>query len=61
MTEDGCGAPSHIGDAIVFTCISDGRESGRAIIVNLARLDNSVGDEALRAWLEAAPRIGTLP
>lgn len=48
------------GDAIVFTCISDGRQSGRAIAVDLAMLDHSVGDETLRAWLSAAPRIGTL-
>ena len=52
---------AHVGEAIVFTCISEGRNAGRAIVVNLARLDDSVGDDALRAWLEAAPRIGTLP
>ena len=52
---------AHAGEVIIFTCISDGRNSGRAIIVNLAKLDNSVEDEALRAWLNAAPRIGTLP
>ena len=52
---------AHIGEAIVFTCISDGRNSGRAIIVNLAKLDSAVEDETLRAWLNAAPRIGTLP
>ena len=52
---------AHAGDVIVFTCISDGRHSGRAIVVNLAKLDRSVDDDALRAWLEAAPRIGTLP
>ena len=49
------------GEAIVFTCISDGRQSGRALAVELAGLDDSVGDETLRAWLNAAPRIGTLP
>jgi len=49
------------GDAIVFTCISDGRQSGRAIAVDLAALNDSVGDDTLRAWLNAAPRIGTLP
>jgi len=48
------------GDAIVFICVSDGRQSGRAIAVELASLDDSVGDETLRAWLSAAPRIGTL-
>jgi len=52
---------AHAGEVIIFTCISDGRHSGRAIVVNLAKLDNSVGDETLRAWLDAAPRIGTLP
>jgi hypothetical protein len=52
---------AHLGDAIVFTCISDGRQSGRAIAVGLMGLDESVGDETLRAWLNAAPRIGTLP
>ena len=31
------------------------------MVVNLARLDSSVEDETLRAWLNAAPRIGTLP
>ena len=52
---------AHAGEVIIFTCISDGRNSGRAIVVNLAKLDNSVEDETLRAWLNAAPRIGTLP
>ena len=51
----------HSGDAVIFTCISDGRQSGRAIAVDLAGFDDSVGDDALRAWLNAAPRIGTLP
>ncbi|MDB4877102.1 MAG: hypothetical protein JWM41_3548 [Gemmatimonadetes bacterium] len=52
---------AHTGEAIVFACISDGRQSGRAIAVDLVSLDDSVGDEILRAWLSAAPRIGTLP
>jgi hypothetical protein len=52
---------AHLGDATVFTCISDGRRSGRALAVENAPLDASVGDETLRAWLHAAPRIGTLP
>jgi hypothetical protein len=50
-----------LGEAIVFTCISDGRKSGRALVVERAPLDDSVGDDTLRAWLNAAPRIGTLP
>ena len=48
-------------DAIVFTCISDGRGSARALAVDFARLDDSIGDDTLRAWLDQAPRIGTLP
>jgi hypothetical protein len=52
---------AHAGEIIIFTCISESRNSGRAIIVNLAKLDASVADETLRAWLNAAPRIGTLP
>ena len=51
---------THLGDATVFTCISDGRQSERALAVENAPLDDSVGDDALRAWLNAAPRIGTL-
>jgi hypothetical protein len=51
---------AYTGEAVVFTCISDGRESGRAIAVDLSRFDASVGDDTLRAWLSAAPRIGTL-
>ena len=50
----------YTGEAVVFSCISDGRESGRAIAVDPARFDASVGDDTLRAWLNAAPRIGTL-
>ena len=48
-------------DAIVFTCISDGRGSARALAIDSARLDDSIGDDTLRAWLDQAPRIGTLP
>jgi hypothetical protein len=29
--------------------------------VDLTALDDSVSDDALRAWLNDAPRIGTLP
>jgi len=52
---------AHTGEAIVFTCISDGRQSGRAIAVPHTPFAHSVSDETLRAWLTAAPRIGTLP
>ena len=45
---------------IVFTCISDGRQSGRALVVESAEELGDVGEETLRGWLEAAPRIGRL-
>jgi hypothetical protein len=48
------------GEAVVFTCISDGRQPGRALAVELDALTVSVADETLRAWLDAAPRIGRL-
>lgn len=48
------------GATVVFTCITDGRQSGRAIVVELPGEVGDVGDELLRAWLEAAPRIGRL-
>jgi hypothetical protein len=51
---------SLIAGALIFTCISDGRQSGRAIALEGAMLEDDVGDDTLRAWLEAAPRIGTL-
>lgn len=51
---------AHTGEAIVFVCRTDGRQSGRAIAVDLTSLDDSIGDDTLRAWLAAAPRIGTL-
>lgn len=50
----------HDGEAIVFACISDRRQTGRALVVDFANLDDSIGDDTLRAWLNAAPRIGTL-
>ena len=47
------------GGALVFRCISDGRQPERALTVDpVALLD--AGDDTLRAWLRAAPRIGTL-
>ena len=48
------------GHTVVFTCINDGRQSGRAILVEVSQEVADVGDETLRAWLEAAPRIGRL-
>jgi hypothetical protein len=48
------------GLTVVFTCITEGRQSGRAIVIDLSQEVGDVGDETLRAWLEAAPRIGRL-
>lgn len=48
------------GTTVVFTCITEGRQSGRAIVIDLSQEVGDVGDETLRAWLEAAPRIGRL-
>jgi hypothetical protein len=50
------------GLTVVFTCITEGRESGRALHVDAPTPEEvgDVGDETLRAWLEAAPRIGRL-
>lgn len=45
---------------VIFTCITEGRQSGRAIMIDLSQEVGDVGDETLRAWLEAAPRIGRL-
>ena len=46
--------------ALVFRCISDGRQSVRALFVDPAALPPD-GDDGLIRWLRAAPRIGTLP
>jgi hypothetical protein len=46
--------------AVIFTCISDARQSGRALAVDPAALEEEIGDETLRAWLRAAPKIATL-
>jgi hypothetical protein len=48
------------GEAIVFTCVSDGRQSGRAIAIPAGGLAGDVGDDKLREWLSAAPHIGRL-
>jgi hypothetical protein len=53
-------SPGLVASAMIFTCISDGRQSGRAIALEPAMLADDVGDDTLRAWLGAAPRIGTL-
>jgi hypothetical protein len=46
--------------AVVFSCISDARQSVRAIAVDAALHIADVTDETLRAWLREAPRIGRL-
>lgn len=46
--------------AVVFTCVSEVRQSGRAIAVELPGSVGDVEEETLRAWLSVAPRIGTL-
>ena len=46
-------------DADVFRCKSDGRQSVRALGVDPLALRDAV-DDALRAWLGVAPRIGIL-
>ena len=51
---------SQADNALVFTCISDGRQSARALALEVASLEHDVGDETLRAWLDTAPKIGTL-
>ena len=48
------------GGILVFNCVSETRGAARAIAVEFKALDDSVSDDALRAWLEQAPRIGTL-
>ena len=48
------------GATVIFTCISDGRQSGRALLIGAAEEVGDAGEETLRAWLEAAPRIGRL-
>ena len=50
------------GGALMFACMSQGRQSRRAIAIQLppGQEVRDVGDETLRAWLEAAPRTGTL-
>jgi hypothetical protein len=53
-------SPETDGTTVVFTCITEGRQSGRAIVIDLSEEVGTVGDETLRAWLEAAPRIGRL-
>jgi hypothetical protein len=46
--------------ALVFTCISDARQSGRALAIEDTLREEETGDDTLRAWLGAAPKIGSL-
>lgn len=46
--------------AIVFTCISDARQTRRALAIEDTEREDETGDETLRAWLGAAPKIGSL-
>lgn len=46
--------------AIVFACISDPRETVRAIAMEETARLADVADETLREWLREAPRMGRL-
>lgn len=47
-------------NAVVFSCVSEVRQSGRALAVDLPGSVGDVDEDTLRAWLSVAPRIGTL-
>ena len=47
-------------NAVVFSCVSEVRQSGRALAVDLPAGVNDVEEAILRTWLSVAPRIGTL-
>ena len=48
------------GHAIVFACVSDSRQSVRAIAADPELPFAEVHDDTLRVWLRDAPRIGRL-
>jgi hypothetical protein len=48
------------GGAVEFSCITDARQSVRAIAVDASLTMAEITDETLRAWLKDAPRIGRL-
>jgi len=48
------------GGAMEFSCIGDARRPIRAIAADASLRLSEVSDEALRAWLRDAPRIGRL-
>ena len=46
--------------AVVFTCISDSRQSSRAIAVPVNFAITDAADDVLRTWLREAPRVALL-
>ena len=48
------------GEVLVFNCVTETRRAARAIAVTLTELDESISDDARRAWLDQAPLIGQL-
>ncbi len=46
--------------AVIFSCITDSRQSVRALAVEAGMRIADVADETLRTWLRQAPRIGRL-
>ena len=46
--------------AVVFTCISDSRQTARAIAVPVGFAMTDAADDTLRTWLREAPRMGLL-
>jgi hypothetical protein len=46
--------------AVVFTCISDSRQTARAIAVPVSFAMTDAADEVLRIWLREAPRVASL-
>ena len=46
--------------AVIFTCISDSRQTVRAIAVPVGFAMSDAADEMLRTWLREAPRMGRL-
>lgn len=47
-------------EAVVFTCVSDARQSVRAIAAEPDLIFADVPDDTLREWLKNAPKIGRL-
>ena len=47
-------------EAVVFACVSDARQSVRAISAAPDLIFADVPDDTLREWLENAPKIGRL-